>query len=191
MYAYIIGIVEEINRDHIVVETNQIGYMIYFADTSKIKLKAMTKIYTYQVVREDDISLFGFLTAEDRSVFLKLIEVKGIGPKTAMNLLSKVTATRFIQAIEQQDVSFLKSLPGIGAKSAQQIVLDLKGKLVFHDNDKVVSLELEDALNALKSLGYKASELKSIETELIKSSATTVDEYVKIGLQLLLKRKGG
>lgn len=190
MIGYLIGTVTEINQDHLILEVNQIGYLIYFLQTPNFKLNETIKIHTYQVVREDEISLYGFLSKSDRFLFLKLINVKGIGPKTALNMFSKATSTNIIAAIEKADVSFLKTLPGIGAKSAQQIILDLQGKLVLLENT-VVSENYEASLTALRNLGYKLSEIKSIENELKSETGLTVEEYVKLGLQLLLKRQGG
>ncbi len=190
MIAYLIGIVTEIKVDYLVIEVNQVGYLVNFVSAVNFKVNDTVKIYTYQVVREDEISLYGFLSQADRQLFLKLINVKGIGPKTALNMFVSANSSQIITAIEQADIDFLKTLPGIGAKSAQQIILDLQGKLVLTEN-KVMNQNFEDSLLALKNLGYKASELKSIENELRASGDLSVEQYVKAGLQLLLKRQRG
>ena len=190
MIGYLIGVVTEINLDSIILEVNQVGYLVNFLQTPNFKLNDTIKIYTYQVVREDEISLYGFLNKSDRFLFLKLINVKGIGPKTALNMFTNTASNDIIAAIEKADIAFLKTLPGIGAKSAQQIILDLQGKLVLSEN-KVVSENYQASLTALKNLGYKASEIKSIEAELRSETDLSLEEYVKLGLQLLLKRQGG
>ena len=112
--------------------------------------------------------------------------------KTALNILTSTSYSQVINAIEKGEVPFLKQMPGIGAKTAQQIVLDLKGKLV--GDSEVVNKgnkNFQDAMEALKALGYKNNEIQSISRELSLMELNTVDEYVKIGLQLMLKRKGG
>jgi Holliday junction DNA helicase RuvA len=107
-----------------------------------------------------------------------------------MNMLVKTTGLRLISAIEEGDVNYLKTLPGIGPKSASQIVLDLKGKLVDATHNKYALPEaLTEAISGLRNLGYKQSELNAIEKELVKNPNQTVDEYIKAGLQLLMKMK--
>lgn len=122
-----------------------------------VRLNAEVILYTYQHVREDAITLFGFPTMEEHDLFLQLISVNGVGPKTALGMLGVCPAKNMIAAIENNDVKVLKGLPGIGAKTASQIVLDLKGKLV----EEVTELEikeneqLQDALEALKALAIR------------------------------------
>lgn len=191
MIGYIIGTITQIDNDKVIVENNGIGYIVYFFNVGKLSLNNQYKIYTHQVVKEDDISLFGFLALEEKSLFLSLTNVKGIGAKTANNIMGRASVRRLVDAIDSGDLAFLKTLPGIGSKSAQQIILDLKGKLVAEEKSNSVNENIEDALMALKGLGYKASEIKSIENELAKHKNKDVDEYVKIALQLMMKRKGG
>ena len=107
-------------------------------------------------VSENDVGLYGFESSEEKNLFLKLITVKGLGPRTAMNMLARSSSARLISSIEQGDVSALKAMPGIGAKTASQIILDLKGKLVQADT-KLEKYEqpVQEALEALKNLGYK------------------------------------
>lgn len=188
MIAFISGIIEEILSDSVIVSSNDIGYEIGFVQQDRIKIGEKVKIFTYLNVREDALTLFGFLTKTDLTLFQRLISVKGIGPKGAMNALSKTTGLRLIQAIEDGDVNYLKSLPGVGPKSASQIVLDLKGKLVDTTQNKYQSNEaLSEALTGLKNFGYKQSELNLVEKELSKKDDLSVDEYIKAGLQYLTK----
>ena len=146
-------------------------------------------MFTYQHIREDENTLYGFLSAAEKDLFIKLISVKGLGPKTAMNMFSAMSMERILDAIETGDVALIKSLPGIGAKTASQIVLDLKGKLVqVSSTPKAsVSAEVKDALDALKALGYKGNELTGVEKLFAANPGKTVDEYVKMGLKHMLQ----
>ncbi|MBR2812015.1 MAG: Holliday junction branch migration protein RuvA, partial [Solobacterium sp.] len=142
----------------------------------------------------NDTALFGFASAVEKQLFLKLISVKGLGPKTAMAMLARSSADKIIASIEQGDVASLKRLPGIGAKSASQIVLDLKGKLVEvpsgpKETKPVYSTAITEAMEGLKSLGYKPGEVNSAAAAMEKSEAKTKEEYLKIGLRFLMSTK--
>ncbi len=192
MIAFIRGRVHAFGADWVILDTQGVGYRIGFPRPETLSLNSEVLLYTYQHIREDEISLYGFLTMDELSFFEQLISVKGLGPKTALNMLTASSYLKIITAIESQDVTFLKTMPGIGAKTASQIVLDLKGKLVESEKKDVkASVEIQDAIAALKALGYKTSELAGIEKYLITLNLNSVDECVKAGLQFLLKRKGG
>ncbi len=191
MIAFIKGKVHSIALDHIIMDCNNVGYHIYFASAEKIRINEELTIYTYQHVREDEISLFGFLANEEKAFFMKLISVKGVGPKTAMNILGFSNYQNIITAIEENNLAFIKSLPGIGTKSASQIILDLKGKLVTADNNQVASKDYLDALEGLKSLGYKAAELTFLNKMFKENPKSSTDEYLKYGLKLLNDKKRG
>ena len=133
MIAFVNGVVRIIRSDRVVLDVHGVGYEVYLANALSQKMGDELFLYTYQHVREDAILLFGFLKEEDYEVFMRLINVKGIGPKTAQTILS-VCWEKMIEAIENDDIKKLKSLPGIGAKTAGQIVLDLKGKFVSLGN---------------------------------------------------------
>lgn len=192
MIAYIIGKVYSYGMDHVILDNNGIGYRINFMHPEVLTLNKEIMIYTYQHVREDELSLFGFISMDEYALFISLIAVKGLGPRTALNILASINSNELVKIIENNDVNALKRLPGIGAKTASQIILDLKGKLIRNDNDDTkIPDSLNDALSALKSLGYKTSEIQSLSKELIKQPDKTSEEYVKLGLQILLLRKGG
>lgn len=193
MIAYIKGQAVSIGKDSIVVENNGIGYHIRFTQQHNISLNDQVTIYTFLNVREDELTLFGFKSTEDLDLFVRLISVKGIGPRIALNMFAGSDSTRIIQAIEEGNVDYLRTLPGIGAKTASQMVLDLKGKLVeVNTNKGGLKDEVREALSGLKNLGYKQSELNSIEKELsAQAKDKSVSDLIKLGLQLLLKRKGG
>lgn len=191
MIAYIKGTVEEIALDSIVVEAGGIGYRINFAKPETLRLQTPVQIFTYQHIREDENTLYGFLSKSEKELFVKLLSVKGLGPKTALGIFRKASYDALIAAIEQQDVAFIKSMPGIGAKTASQIILDLKGKLVSEPDPSAFSgsREMEDALEALKALGYKQNECTQALKYFAGFPNKTTDEYVKIGLQYLLSHK--
>ncbi|MEF9961585.1 MAG: Holliday junction branch migration protein RuvA [Erysipelotrichaceae bacterium] len=192
MIAFIKGIIFAIGSDHVIVDNQGIGYRIFVANPQSMSLNQEITLFTYQHVREDAIILFGFLTSEEHDLFLRLISVKGVGPKTGLNMMSMGGTSGIMEAIETGNVEFLKKLPGIGAKSAQQIVLDLKGKLVQSSDSKGISTDQNylDALDALKALGYKTNEINGISKELAAMKKTTVDEYIRCALSIMLKRKG-
>lgn len=190
MIAFIKGVVHACALDHIVVDTNGVGYRIFVANPNQFILQEETLVHTYQHIREDAHILYGFSSLEEHDLFVRLISVKGIGPKIAMGALSSASPQSIIMAIESGDATALKKLPGIGAKAAQQIVLDLKGKLVEAEMEtKATNQNLQDAIDGLKALGYKNNELHGIMKELSKEELS-VDEYVRKALALLLKKKG-
>jgi Holliday junction DNA helicase RuvA len=192
MIAFIRGKVHAFGLDWVILDTQGVGYRIGFPRPEALSLNTEVLLYTYQHIREDEISLYGFLSMEELRLFEQLISVKGLGPRTALNMMTATSFIKIISAIESGDITFLKTMPGIGAKTASQIILDLKGKLVENENkDSKASVEIQDAIAALKSLGYKVSELSGIEKYLISLNLNSVDELIKAGLQFLLKRKGG
>ena len=184
MIGYLKGNVLMINKDSIIVDVNSVGYQVLTPLPYEYRLNDEVELFIYTHVKEDQLVLFGFKELEQKDLFLKLISVKGVGPKTAISILSSINYIKLIEAIDNEDISFIKKIPGIGLKSASQIVLDLKGKFVVDKTN--INTELEDALDALNALGYRDSEIKKIEKELNKEKLST-EEYIKLGLQLLLK----
>ncbi|MFA6692800.1 MAG: Holliday junction branch migration protein RuvA, partial [Acholeplasmataceae bacterium] len=135
MYAYIKGIITEIKPSYIVLDHEGIGYLILSPNPYSYQMGSEIKVYIYQHVREDIMALYGFHTNEARDLFIRLISVSGIGPKSAMSLLASDRIDDIVLAIEEGNIKFLTKFPGIGIKSAQQIVLDLKGKLIEDDKE--------------------------------------------------------
>lgn len=193
MITYISGMVVDKGLDYIVVDNNGMGYQVFYAKPETLPLNKSMVVFTYQHVREDAIILFGFPNKMERDVFMQLISVKGVGPKTGMNILSKTSAQELILAVENEDLSVLKKLPGIGAKTASQILLDLRGKFYATDIQKPIQATgpIEDAMEALISLGFKRNEVNSIKDALLEASDEDVSSLVKKGLQLLNARKRG
>ena len=132
MYAYIRGSLEIKSNDHVIVEANGIGYRIFMSSNAIQRLgdlNSIVKVFTHYHVREDNISLYGFCNLEELRMFELLISVSGVGAKSAIAILSNITPSKFALAVISNDVKELTKLPGIGAKSAQRIILELKDKL--------------------------------------------------------------
>lgn len=190
MLNYIFGRIVSIGFDSIIVDANNLGYEIQVSHPNAFKKDELTKVHVFMQVKEDEFVLFGFPNEEEKAIFKRLISVSGIGPKTAINMLTQTTVDGLISAIETSNTTYLKKLPGIGPKAAQQIILDLKGKLVFESyNNKgepEVIAALNDVREGLRNLGFKVSEIDSVLTILSKEKLTS-QEYLKRALQLLRK----
>lgn len=187
MYSYIRGVIVEMARDHIVVDNQGIGYLIYVSNPYQFTKGKETLVYVYQQVKEDDLLLYGFLTQEEKDLFLKLILVKGIGCKTAIGILATGDVNAIIQAIESKNIAYLKKIPGIGPKAAQQIILDLQGKFNAVASDTVLtSVEFDEAIEVLQALGYKKNEVDKVMNQLVNEKLDT-NGYVKKALSLLVK----
>jgi len=184
MIGFLRGKIHAFGLDYVLLDVNNVGYRINFYHPECLSIDKEIIIYTYQNVREDEISLYGFLSLQEYDLFIKLISVKGLGPKIASNILSRSSVESIISAIETNDIDFIRSMPGIGNKTASQIILDLKGKLVDNlsqdDNDS-----LKDVEEALKSLGYRSPEIKPVLKKLKNEDGTT-DELIKKALKLLI-----
>lgn len=186
MYHYIKGTITRRYKDHIVLDHQGIGYEIFVANPYDYKQGEEMTVYLYQQVREDAQLLFGFQSEEAKELFLKLIMVKGIGPKTAVGILACGDYSKIVGAIEDGNITYLKKIPGIGPKAAQQIVLDLQGKLVLSENvESQNDGDREEAIEVLKALGYKASEINQVMKHITETMDT--NGYVKKALSLLVK----
>lgn len=183
MYNYIKGIVTIQEQSYIVVENNNIGYQIYVGNPFRFLKNQETCVYTYCHIREDEYTLYGFQTIEEKELFLKLIGVKGLGPKMALPMLATGSVEGIIDAIDRENIIYLKKFPKIGDKVARQIILDLKGKLAttpqMEDNYS------EELINVLESLGYKTADIKKIIKEI--DLSLPIEIQVKEALKLLLK----
>ena len=184
MYAYLKGIVTEQTASQIVVEVNKIGYEINVSNPYSYEENKEVKVYLYEHIREDEHTLYGFKNMDEKELFLKLINVKGLGPKMALPMLATGSINGIVDAIERENILYLKKFPKIGDKVAKQIILDLKGKL----NTSVVAEDnsTEELIEVLKGLGYKEKDYKGIITKV--DSTKPVEEQVKEALKLLLGR---
>lgn len=192
MIAFVSGIVRLIRTDSVVLDVHGVGYEVFISNALTQKIGDELFLYTYQHVREDAMLLYGFIKQEDYEVFMRLINVKGIGPKTAQTMLAVCPGSKMIQAIEEDDVKLLKSLPGIGAKTASQIVLDLKGKFVsVETKEETISNPVwKETQEALVALGYKVNQLTVVRKELANKTDLNVNEMLRMALAILAKRNG-
>lgn len=201
MLAYIKGNLEVKTTGYAVVETNAIGYKIFMSETAIEQLGEIgreVKIHTYMRVREDDVSLYGFNTNEELRMFELLLSVSGIGAKSAISILSNITPSSFALAVITNDVNTLKKLPGIGVKSAQRVILELKDKLkteeavsknepseeikvAIQEDDKV-----SEAISALQVLGYSRKEIDTAIGK-IDTAELTVEDIIRKGLNNLAR----
>ena len=187
MIGFVRGIIHAFSQDYVLIDVNGIGYRINFYHPEKLSIGSEITIYTYQNVREDEISLYGFLSLTEYDLFIKLISVKGLGPKIASNILSLGSCEKLIEAIENGDIDYIKKMPGIGNKTASQIILDLKGKLVETPDKEHKRNENTEVMSALKSLGYKASEINPVLNAIDGDNLST-SEIIKKALGMLAKR---
>lgn len=195
MYEYLNGELAHILPTAIVVDVHGVGYQVVFANPYRLQdsLKKQIKVLVQQVVREDSITLYGFISSEERELFQRLISVSGIGPKSAMSILANDDTEGFVNAVESGNVTYLTKFPGVGKKTAQQIILDLKGKfevLPEEATKAVVSTNqatLEEAKEALLGLGYSAKEITKIWKSLEAAAPSTTQEALKLAFKLLMK----
>lgn len=198
MISYINGMVSEVNTDSVVVEVGGIGYFIHCANPfsfQKHKNQSL-KVYTYHYVREDFIALYGFLSREERSLFVHLLAVSGIGPKGALAILAACQPHEVAIAVENEDEKYLTKFPGVGKKTARQMILDLKGKMsAFGVEDGVSgsaqsinesSMALQEAVEALKALGYAEREIQKAVKQ-IGNKDMSADQYVKKALKFMFQ----
>ena len=185
MYSYLNGLITDINPNNIIVEVDNIGYEVLTPNPYDFKLEKIERVFVFHYVREDMIRLYGFKTKEAKKLFIKLLSVKGIGPKSAIAILATGNVDDVIGAIEIGNVKFLSKFPGIGPKASQQIILDLKGKLTFEADSIILNNNISDVEEALKSLGYRAKEIKKAVKGLDNSKPT--NQLLKDALQQMLK----
>lgn len=200
MYSFIQGTLEGIELSEVTIMANNVGYRIAVPMTVLDELPALheeIRLYTYLSVREDALQLYGFMTAEDRNLFKKLISVNGIGPKGGLAILSVLSPEELILAIFNGDDTAISKAPGVGKKTAQKLILELKDKLDYEGTinktlDKgakgeVAGLrqEINDAVLALTSLGYSASESKNAVSRVELTEGMKSNDILRKALQFL------
>ncbi|CAK1248445.1 Holliday junction branch migration protein RuvA [Fructobacillus fructosus] len=201
MYEYLKGRITQIAPGAIVLETKDgVGYRIYPANPYHFEVNQEAQVFVEQIVRETELSLYGFATVVEKQLFVKLLNVSGIGPKSALAILAGAQPADLVAAIENSQVDYLTQFPGVGKKTAQQIVLDLAGKMAdfstlaeqatttFAEASETAAnrSNLEDALAALEALGYASRDLTKVKKSLVGESGTT-SELVSKGLKLLVQ----
>ena len=198
MFSYIKGTLEVKALNYIVVDVNGIGFKIFMSQSAIQRLEETgktVKIFTYMNVKEDELSLYGFITNEELRMFELLIGVSGVGAKSAITMLSAITPSKFALAVISNDVKTLTKVPGIGTKSAQRIILELKDKMKKEKsitqtkNTKVKeaivdSNKVEEAISALQVLGYNKKEIEKAFMKLDKKDLSTED-LIRKGLTIL------
>ena len=204
MIAYIKGTLEIKTKGYVVIEVNGIGYKIFMAENAIEKLGIIgekVQVHTYMRVREDDISLYGFLTNEELRMFELLLGVGGIGAKGALAILSNITPSKFALAVISNDIAILKKIPGIGPKTAQRVILELKDKLkkeqqvTSETSEKEISSfgqaiaedeKMTEAVSALQVLGYSRREIAEA-LERLDLSTLSVEDIIRKSLGNLAK----
>lgn len=209
MYAYLKGTLEEVTEDNIVVEAGGIGYNVKVSTTTANLLPGLgneVKIYTYTLVREDALSLYGFLTRDDLEIFKKLITVNGVGPKGGLAILSVMSADALRFAIMAGDAKSIAKAPGVGAKTAEHVILDLRDKISVEDTLRILVSEADtrdtktgagtngaaldnimkkEAIEALVALGYSASDATAAVKKVEINEKTTVESILKLALKYM------
>lgn len=195
MISYIIGQIRAINEDNFVIENNSMGYIIFSSLTTlaNIEINNEYKIYTSMQVREDDISLFGFISKDELEMFLHLTSVSTIGPKTALGILSSLSVDEIKNAILNNDINKLTVAKGIGKKSASRIILELVDKvkkmnfvpIEKTEDVSVVNEDFDVAKEALLNLGYQKNDIDRVLLEL-KDNELSLEELIKESLKRLI-----
>ncbi|MDR1522203.1 MAG: Holliday junction branch migration protein RuvA [Streptococcaceae bacterium] len=201
MYEYLKGKIKEVTPYYVIVEVAGIGFKFLAPNPYSFseQIGKSIKVYVHQVIREDAHTLYGFKAKMEKALFLKLISVSGIGPKSALAILASKDYAGIIKAINQSDANYLTKFPGVGKKTASQMILDLKGKLeeiaqnfalnvdAYSNVVKTskISKELIEALEALAALGYANKDIKKIEKGLVKTAYKTTDQYLRQALRML------
>ena len=201
MLAHIKGTLEMKTQEYVVIDVGGLGYKVYMSASGMEQLGEIgkiVKVYTYYRVREDDISIYGFNTFEQLRMFELLLSVSGVGAKTALTMVAVTEPSEFAIAIISDDLTYLTQIPGIGAKSAQRIILELKNKMKKEntiartkDLDIKVAIvdntKVEEAISALQVLGYNKKEIEKVFMKIDKKDLSTED-LIKKGLSILGNR---
>lgn len=197
MIGYIKGEVVELNGNTLVLENNSIGFEVTVSNSSIVRINQagrFVKLFTYMHVREDEISLYGFFTREEKDMFLKLITISGVGPKAAISILSGIEIGQLVLAILSNDVKALSKVKGIGKKTAERIILELKESVDAEIASLLNSEEIEpkeaedkdvvDAISALKALGIPHQDaIKAVKSA--RSQTDKIEEIIAIALRSL------
>jgi len=193
MLAFLRGTIRTILPDSVVVELHDVGYRVFLPPPLRERLRVgeRVELYTHEVVREDRRELFGMGSADELSLFHELLTVSGVGPKIALGLLGLGAPSEIRQAIAREDAPYLSKVVGIGRKTAERVVVELKGKMQSYvtpeaDGQRRAGSE-GDVMDALVQLGYKIQEVRDVIRKLPTSAATT-EEKLKVALQALGKR---
>jgi Holliday junction DNA helicase RuvA len=199
MISHLNGILEHVDKNHLVVDVSDVGYQVNVSANTLSRLPKIgerVKLYTYQVVREDELSLYGFLSKEERNLFSLLLTVSGVGPKASMSMISAFPIDKLVAAITQANVDLISSVPGIGKKTAQKLVIELKEKVAkvyaLKPSDMTIGISgdtpvVSDAISALIALGYSPREARdAILKGGIDLTSQDVEHIIKQALKNLI-----
>ena len=181
MYNYICGKVVFQENNYIVIDNNGIGYNVYVANPYSYELNKEYKVYTYYHQSEYEFSLYGFHDTTEKDLFLRLINVKGLGPKVALPMFATGSVDGIVDAIDRENILYLTKFPKVGEKLARQIILDLKGKLAKGKEETITNNELVEVLT---SLGYKNQDIKKVLPKV--NMSETIENQIKEALKLML-----
>ncbi|MCT4612015.1 MAG: Holliday junction branch migration protein RuvA [Clostridia bacterium] len=198
MISFVRGIIEETNIDYVVLDVSGIGYKIFVPSNTVYSLPPIgmeIKFNTYMNVKEDSMNLYGFINKRDMEIFEKLISVSGIGPKSAMSILSATDVDSLVYGIINEDITSLSKLPGIGKKTAQRVILELKDKFAKANIECVKDLSMineadnnvNEAICALTSLGYMKAEVTKAIATIDNVSELDAEEIIKVTLKNLAR----
>ncbi len=185
MYSYFKGMVTIVNSDSVVIDVGGVGYLIRVPNPFSYEVGKDYQIYVYNHIREDEYSLYGFKSMEEKDLFMRLINVKGMGPKVASGIFATGSIKGIVDAINKENLLYLTKFPKIGEKLAKQVILDLKGKIDVEISSDVEDSNVDDLISVLENLGYKTSEIKKIIPNV--NVSDNLEEQVKEALKLLLK----
>lgn len=183
MFDVIEGKVIDIEVNYVCISTSGIGFKVFVPNPYSFRLDEEVKVYLHNQIKEDEYSLYGFKSKKERNIFLKLINVKGLGPKIALPILAGSTVEGLMDAIERENVLYLEKFPKVGEKLARQIILDLKGKLVSKENSS--SGVNDELIEVLLSLGYKRPDINRVVKDV--DGSLSIENQIKEALKLLLK----
>lgn len=184
MYSYFNGKIDSQAANGIIIDVNNIGYFIHVANPYSFNIGESYKVYVYSQIREDEYSLYGFKSLDEKELFERLISVKGMGPKVAIGMFATGSIAGIVDAINKENLLYLTKFPKVGDKLARQIVLDLRGK-VYAEESSIEEDSFEELVSVLENLGYKSNEIKSVIKQIDVSKK--LEDQVKDALKLLLK----
>ena len=184
MIKFLHGKIFEQTKDSIIVEVNGIGYQVFVSHPSLFSIGSIAFIRTYEISKEDDHFLVGFISKEEMFMFMSLLKVNGIGPKTAISILSQSSPKEIENAINDRNINYLSNLQGVGYKTAYQILLDLKGNISFSKNEN--EEKIKQVTNALIAIGFKNAQIKKAINQ-INDLSMTKEELFKAALNKINK----
>ena len=191
MYHFLKGKVDEVGKDFIILNVNNVGYFIFLATMKKFNINEEVKLFIHTVFKEDGQYLIGFSNKEEKELCNLLLLTKGVGPKTAINILRSSSVNLFKEAIAKEDINYIKSIPALGTKVAQQIIFDLKDKIISESNilSTIEYNKMNEVRNVLRSFGYKNYQIES-ELVTFKQFDMDLQDIIKVLVSKLTLKYG-